>query len=72
MSKKTSKLWEMAPHELEKQLHDAHEELMNLRFQQATGELTDYTRLRQTRRQVARLLTILRQRELGAAVGGKE
>ena len=72
MSAKTSKLWEMAPHELEKHLHDAQEELMNLRFQQATGELTDYTRLRQTRRQIARLQTILRQRELGAEVGGSK
>jgi large subunit ribosomal protein L29 len=72
MSAKTSKLWEMAPHELEKQLHDAQEELMNLRFQQATGELTDHTRLRQTRRQIARLQTILRQRELGAGVGGSK
>jgi large subunit ribosomal protein L29 len=43
-------------------LNDAKEELMNLRFQQATGELTDYTRLRYTRRTIARLSTILNER----------
>lgn len=43
-------------------LNDAKEELMNLRFQQATGELTDYTRLRYTRRTIARLYTILNER----------
>lgn len=43
-------------------LNDAKEELMNLRFQQATGELTDYTRLRYTRQTIARLATILRER----------
>ena len=36
-------------------MNDAREELMKLRFQQATGELTDYTRLRYTRRDIARL-----------------
>jgi large subunit ribosomal protein L29 len=40
-------------------LEDAKEELMRLRFQQATGELTDTSRLRATRRNVARLNTIL-------------
>lgn len=43
-------------------LNDAKEELMNLRFQQATGELTDTSRLRIVRRNVARLATILRER----------
>jgi large subunit ribosomal protein L29 len=43
-------------------LNDAKEEQMNLRFQQATGELTDYTRLRYTRRTIARLSTILNER----------
>jgi large subunit ribosomal protein L29 len=45
------------------QLSDAKEELMRLRFQQATGELTDYTRLRHTRRTIARLHTVLNERE---------
>jgi large subunit ribosomal protein L29 len=43
------------------QLEDAREELMRLRFQQATGELTDTSRLRVTRRNIARLMTILNE-----------
>lgn len=43
-------------------LNDAKEELMKLRFRQATGELTDTSRMRITRREVARLATILNQR----------
>jgi large subunit ribosomal protein L29 len=49
--------------ELQVQLNDAREELMNLRFQMSTGELTDYTRLRQTRHLIARMLTIISERE---------
>ncbi len=52
--------------ELEVELNDARQELMNLRFQSSTGELTDYTRLRQTRRLIARILTILSEREKAA------
>jgi large subunit ribosomal protein L29 len=69
MSEKTNKLREASLDDLNKQLNDAREELMNLRFQQATGELTDFTRMRQTRRQVARLMTILSERE--SAMGGE-
>ena len=71
MAEKTKKLHEMSVPELHKDLDDAREELMNLRFQLATGELTDFTRLRHTRRQIARLLTILHQRDMNA-VGGEE
>lgn len=45
------------------EVNDAKEELMRLRFQQATGELTDTSRLRQTRRNIARFYTILNERE---------
>lgn len=62
MAQNTKKLQELSSDDLQKQLNDAREELMNLRFQQATGELTDFTRLRHTRRQIARLLTILHER----------
>jgi large subunit ribosomal protein L29 len=51
------------------QVNDAKEELMRLRFQQATGELTDYSRLRFTRRKIARLYTILKEQQ--AASGGE-
>ena len=50
--------------ELLMRVGDAREELMNLRFQQATGMLTDFTRLKYTRRSIARMLTLLREREL--------
>ena len=46
-------------------LADTRHEYMNLRFQTVTGQLTDTSRLKQTRRQIATLETILRERELG-------
>jgi large subunit ribosomal protein L29 len=57
--------------EILSRLSDAREELMNLRFQQATGELTDFTRLGVTRRTIARYLTILNQRERAAQMEGE-
>jgi large subunit ribosomal protein L29 len=71
MSAESKKLHELSTEELQRNLNDAREELMNLRFQQATGELTDFTRLRYTRRKIARLLTILREREM-KVVGGEK
>ena len=53
------------------QIDESREELMNLRFQQSTGELLDTSRLRETRRLIARLETILRERELEAEVEGE-
>ena len=45
---------------------------MNLRFQMVTGQLTDTSRLKQTRRLIAKYVTILRERELGMGrEGGK-
>lgn len=49
--------------ELRSRLNDAKEELMRLRFQQGTGELTDTSRMRITRRNIAQLFTVLNQRE---------
>jgi len=72
MSEKNRRLREKSTEELVANLDDAREEMMNLRFQQSTGELTDFTRIRFTRRQIARLLTILQERELEAEIGGQE
>ena len=47
---------------IEAQLNDTKEELMKLRFQMSSGELTDFTRLRQTRRTIARLTSVLNER----------
>jgi large subunit ribosomal protein L29 len=70
MAEKTKKLHELSLDELHRNINDARQELMNLRFQQATGELTDFTRLRHTRRQIARLMTLLHKREANAVIGG--
>lgn len=70
MAEKKQDLHALSTDDLLARLADARQELMNLRFQQATGELTDYTRLRHTRRMIARLLTILHQRERMAEAGG--
>jgi large subunit ribosomal protein L29 len=48
---------------IEAKLNDTKEELMKLRFQLTSGELTDFTRLRQTRQDVARLITVLNERQ---------
>ncbi len=46
-------------------LREAKEELFNLRFQGATGQLENHGRLRAVRKDIARIYTILRERELG-------
>ena len=65
-STKTSDLRDLKSGEIETKLTDAREELMKLRFQQVTGQLTDTSHLRVLRRDIARMQTILRQQ---AAVG---
>ncbi len=58
--------------ELKTKLADTRQELMNLRFQVITGQLTDTSRLKQTRRLVAKYETILHERALGIGQeGGK-
>ena len=51
--------------ELASKLREAKEELFNLRFQGATGQLENHGRLRAVRKDIARIYTILRERELG-------
>lgn len=51
--------------ELVGKLREAKEELFNLRFQGATGQLQNHGRLRTVRREIARIYTVLRERELG-------
>jgi large subunit ribosomal protein L29 len=59
---KAAKLREMSTEELEDQLDQLHTELFNLRVQNTTKELKDTSRLRQTRRDIGRVLTILNAR----------
>ena len=60
-STKTSDLRNLKSGEIETKLTDAREELMKLRFQQVTGQLTDTSRLRILRREIARMQTILHE-----------
>ena len=68
---KPAEIREMSTDDILNQLDETREELMNLRFQQATGELVDYTRLRYTRRLIARLQTIIQERESEAVMEGE-
>ena len=61
---KSSEIRLLSTEEVRTRLADARQELMNLRFQIVTGQLTDTSRLKQSRREVARFETILREREL--------
>ena len=51
------------------ELRKSKEELFNLRFQMATGQLANNRRLRVVRQEIARVYTVLRERELGLAAG---
>ena len=51
--------------DLEEKLREAKEELFNLRFQAATGQLESHGRLRTVKKDIARIYTVVRERELG-------
>jgi large subunit ribosomal protein L29 len=68
-STKTSELRNLKSGEIETKLTDAREELMKLRFQQVTGQLTDTSRLRILRREIARMQTILREQPASETEG---
>ena len=55
----------MSDRDLDKKLADLKDELFNLRFQLATGQLDNVMRIREVKRSIARVKTIQRQRELG-------
>ena len=57
--------------ELETRLAEAKQELFNLRFQIVTGQLDNSARIRTVRRDIARLLTVLREKEIEAAEAGE-
>ena len=72
MTSQPSELRELHDDELETRLREAKEELFNLRFQMATGQLDNNRRLRTVRHDIARIYTILRERELGLSVAPDE
>ena len=70
-SVKANEIRNLKPGEIETKLADAREEMMKLRFQQVTGQLSDSSRLRTLRRDVARMQTILREQGAAEVVKGE-
>jgi large subunit ribosomal protein L29 len=64
-SSTTAELRDAAEDDLVVKLKEAKEELFNLRFQAATGQLENHGRLRAVRKDIARIYTVMRERELG-------
>jgi large subunit ribosomal protein L29 len=67
-----SELRELGGDELLLRLREAKEELFNLRFQMATGQMDNNRRLRTVRHDIARIYTVMRERELGLSTGPDE
>ncbi len=67
---KTSEFRELSDNELAVRLDEARQELFNLRFQHATGQLDNSSRLGAVRKEIARLATLLRERELAQHAAG--
>ncbi len=65
---KAHELDELNDVDLEARLREAKEELFNLRFQAATGQLESHGRLRTVKKDIARIYTVVRERELGIRV----
>jgi large subunit ribosomal protein L29 len=61
---KVSEIRDLGHEEIERKLEETKEELFNLRFQNATGQLDNYKRIRELKRDVARIKTVLREHEL--------
>jgi len=62
---KTKDIRELTDSELYKKLDDSKDELFKLRFQMATGQLDNPMKLQEVRRRIARVKTVIRERELG-------
>jgi large subunit ribosomal protein L29 len=62
---------DLSDRQLQEELENSYKELMNLRFRAATNQLTDTNQPRKTRKTIARLLTVIRQRELERELAGR-
>ncbi|NPV07201.1 MAG: 50S ribosomal protein L29 [Anaerolineae bacterium] len=69
---RASELRESNNEELGRLLDEANRELFNLRFQAASGQLADRQRMREVRKNIARIKTVLRDRQLAAEVAEEE
>jgi large subunit ribosomal protein L29 len=67
-----TELRELGQDELVLRLREGKEELFNLRFQMATGQMDNNRRLRTVKHEIARIYTVMRERELGLSVGPDE
>ena len=67
-----AELRDLTADDLSAKLAEAKEELFNLRFQNATGQLDNTARLRQVRKDIARIYTVMRERELGIIATDEE
>jgi large subunit ribosomal protein L29 len=67
-----AELRELTDEELVLRVREAKEELFNLRFQMATGQMDNNRRLRTVRHDIARIYTIMRERELGLSAAPDE
>jgi large subunit ribosomal protein L29 len=67
MAIKSNDIRDLPVDELVQKLTETKEELFNLRFQNATGQLDNYSRLGELKRDVARIRTVIREREIEAA-----
>ena len=61
---KTNEIRKLSTEEILTKINESKEELFNLRFQQATGNLEKPSQIKELRHQIARLKTVLREREL--------
>jgi large subunit ribosomal protein L29 len=68
---KTADIRNMSDEEIRSRIDDTRHELLNLRFQVITGQLTDTSRLKIVRRQIAQLETILHEREIERTTEGE-
>ena len=71
MARKTNALAELTLAELVAELRESKQEALNLRFRNATGQLDNTAEMTRVRRQIARLNTLIRQREIAEAEASK-
>ncbi len=71
MATKKEKLLQMDLNELVEELRETKHEALNLRFRNATGQLENTAEISKVRRQIARINTLIRQREIAAAEAGE-
>jgi large subunit ribosomal protein L29 len=67
MARKTADLSELGLAQLVEELRESKEEALNLRFRNATGQLENTAEMKRVRRQIARINTLIRQREIAEA-----